>query len=240
MSLRKLNRRSVLQGSATAAILAGTAAAAEQPPKKPTIDRPEPADPRRGYLFFTAAEAAFIEAAVARLIPKDELGPGALEAGVAVFIDRQLSGPYGQGERFYLKGPIPHGEDSQGWQMPAPAQVYRQAIAEIDRFAMDKNGTVFAKLTKADQDSLLKSLEDGSAELKGGVEAKPFFALLLQNTMEGFFADPLYGGNRDMVGWKLIGFPGARYDHREFVGKHGEKYPLPPVALGGRAEWKRG
>src|SRR5438309_1210176 len=79
----------------------------------------------------------------------------------------------------------------------------------------------------------------GEAELKGGVEAKAFFTLLLQNTIEGFFADPLYGGDRDMVGWKLIGFPGARYDYRDFVSRHGQPYPLPPVAIGGRPEWNR-
>ena len=72
-----------------------------------------------------------------------------------------------------------------------------------------------------------------------GLDAKAFFAQLLQNTMEGFWSDPIYGGNRDMAGWKLIGFPGARYDNTEFVGKHGEKYPLPPVGIHGRVEWTR-
>jgi gluconate 2-dehydrogenase gamma chain len=202
-------------------------------------DRPEPADPRRGYLFFTPDEAAFIEAAVSRLIPKDELGPGALEAGVSVFIDRQLAGPYGHGDHFYLKGPFPKGEDTQGWQMQSPAEVYRAAILGVNRFTMDGKGAVFSKLSPADQDSVLKSLESGEAQLKGGVEAKAFFTLLLQNTIEGFFADPLYRGNRDMVGWKLIGFPGARYDYRDFVSRHGERYALPPVAIGGRPEWNR-
>ena len=83
-------------------------------------DRPDRLDERPGYLFFTAEEAAFIEAAVARLIPKDELGPGALEAGVPRFIDRQLAGPYGQGDHFNLQRPMPKGTPTQGWQMGAP------------------------------------------------------------------------------------------------------------------------
>ena len=129
--------------------------------------------------------------------------------------------------------------DTQGWQMQSPADVYRAAILEVNRYTMDSKGVVFAKLSADDRDGILKLLESGDAELKGGVEAKAFFALLLQNTIEGFFADPLYGGNRQMIGWKLIGFPGARYDYRDFVSRHGERYPLPPVAIGGRPEWNR-
>ncbi len=68
-------------------------------------------------------------------------------------------------------------------------------------------------------------------------DAKTFFTLLWQNTQEGFWSDPVYGGNRGMAGWKLIGFPGARYDHGPYVAKHGEIYPLPPVGLKGRVEW---
>jgi gluconate 2-dehydrogenase gamma chain len=239
----KLSRRRVLGASASAAFILSAADAETLRNNFPWspgyADRPDPADPRQGYLFFTPEEAAFIEAAISRLIPKDELGPGALEAGVAVFIDRQLAGPYGHGDHFYLKGPFPKGEDTQGWQMQSPAETYRAAILEVNRYTLDANGSVFSKLVPDQQDSVLRALESGAAQLKGGVEAKPFFTLLLQNTIEGFFADPLYGGNRDMVGWKLIGFPGARYDYRDFVNRHGESYPLPPVALGGRPEWNR-
>ena len=87
-----------------------------------------------------------------------------------------------------------------------------------------------------EQDKLLSGLEDGSIKLKD-VDVKAFFAMVLQDTQQGFFADPIYGGNRNMAGWKLVGFPGARYDYREWVERHNEPYPLPPVSIMGRAEW---
>jgi gluconate 2-dehydrogenase gamma chain len=80
-------------------------------------------------------------------------------------------------------------------------------------------------------------MENGDLDL-GGIDAKSFFDMILQNVFEGFWADPIYGGNKDMAGWKLIGFPGARYDNRPFVSQHGQPYPLPPVGLGGRPAWR--
>ena len=83
-------------------------------------------------------------------------------------------------------------------------------------------------------------MESGTLALEG-VDARTFFKLLLQNTKEGMFSDPIYGGNKDMAGWKMIGFPGARYDYREWVGRHGERYDQPPVGIMGRPTWnKRG
>jgi gluconate 2-dehydrogenase gamma chain len=193
------------------------------------------------YAFFTVAEAAFVEAAVARLIPKDDLGPGALEAGVPTFLDRQMSGEYGRGERWYMQGPWGEGEPTQGYQTRlAPAALYRAAIRDIDQ-AVGKEGraATFAKLGPVDQDRWLKDLEKGKVQLPNA-DAKTFFQLFHQNTLEGFWADPIYGGNRDMAGWKLIGFPGARYDHSPYVAKHGEAYPLPPVSLAGRPDWNKG
>jgi len=191
-----------------------------------------------GYTFFNSAESAFIEAAVARLIPKDELGPGALEAGAAIFIDRQLASPYGKAERWYMQGPWGEGLPTQGWQTRlTPALLYRAAIHEVDE-AVGKEGKapVFARLAPDDQDYWLHRLESGKVDLPT-VHAKTFFELLMQNTLEGFFCDPIYGGNRDMAGWKLIGFPGAHYDYSPYVKKHGERYPLPPTGIAGRPDW---
>lgn len=201
-------------------------------------DRPDRIDDRPGYRFFTPAEAAFIEAAVARLIPSDSMGPGAIEAGVPRFIDRQLAGPYGAGDHFYLQPPFPKGLPTQGWQMQSPAEVYRTAITATDRWSAATYGRPFAALDPATQDEVLKALEDGKADLGEGPTAKNFFAALLQNTIEGYFSDPIYGGNRDMGAWRMIGFPGARYNLTPWVLRYNQPYTLPPVGLSGRTEWR--
>lgn len=196
-----------------------------------------PAQIRPGpWTFFTADEAALIEAAVDRLIPADERGPGGKDAGCAVFIDRQLSGPYGRAEGLYMRPPFMPGAATQGYQSPdAPAAIYRKALRDIsDHVKAAFDGKTFAQLSPQDQDKILSGLEKGSIALKETKSAE-FFTLLLQNTTEGFFADPIYGGNRDMAGWKLIGFPGARYDYRDWVERHNETYPLPPVGIMGRS-----
>ncbi len=193
-----------------------------------------------GYAFFTKTEQTFIEAAVARLIPSDPTGPGALEAGVPFFLDRQLAGPYGSGAHFFLGGPWQKGTPEQGYQQRfAPAQLYRAAIAAIDRsVASSSNGATFAQLAAADQDRILKSLEEGAVLLDGGVDGKAFFSMFLQNVKEGYFADPIYGGNRDMGAWKMIGFPGAHYNYKDWVARHGEPVPYAPVGLKGRPGWR--
>jgi gluconate 2-dehydrogenase gamma chain len=198
---------------------------------------PTPVTTDPAYVFFDPDEAAFIEAAVSRLIPADELGPGAREVGVPLFIDRQLAGEWGRGERWYMQGPWRDGTASQGFQSRLdPQQIYRAGIAGADEWCRQQRKKRFAELAPPDQDAVLAELEDGKAKIDG-VDADAFFKLLLLNTTQGFFADPIYGGNKDMAGWRMIGFPGARYDYRDFVGKHGEKFPLPPVGLKGRPAW---
>lgn len=188
--------------------------------------------------FFTEAERRCVDALVARLIPSDDSGPGAREAGVAEFIDSQLAGSYGRGERWYMRPPFREGTEQQGYQSEhAPAQLYRTAIASLDGYCRDRfDGQDFAGIPEAEQDAILKRIEDGELELDG-VPAAAFFGLLRANTIEGFFCDPIYGGNRDMVGWKLVGFPGARYDYRDFLDHGGKAISLEPVGLGGRPAW---
>ena len=79
-------------------------------------------------------------------------------------------------------------------------------------------------------------LESGELKLDG-VDGQAFFAQIINDVQTGFFADPIYGGNRDMVGWKMIGYPGARYNYLDWVSRHNEPFPLPPVSMTGRAEW---
>jgi gluconate 2-dehydrogenase gamma chain len=191
------------------------------------------------YKYFKPAEVAFIEAAVGRLIPEDDVGPGAVQAGVPFFLDRQLDGRYGRGDHFYLGGPWPKGTPQQGYQSRFnPAQFYRAAIEAIDKYvAAHFSGSSFAKLEPEEQDKLLKGFESNQLELEEGVDAKMFFDMLLQNTKEGYFSDPIYGGNKDMSAWKMIGFPGAHYDYLEWVERHGERVPYPTVGFKGRPGW---
>jgi gluconate 2-dehydrogenase gamma chain len=184
--------------------------------------------------YFEPGEMDFIRAATSRLIPNDALGPGADEAGVPTFIDLQLAGPYGRAERWYMQGPWPRGINGQGYQLRyTPAQVYRQAIAGIDKHCRAQYRRPFARLQAAQQDEVLHALEDGKVDL-GDLPSQTFFNLLWQNTQEGFLADPAYGGNRDFAGWKLIGFPGPRYNYVREIGEYGKPYRQPYVSLIGR------
>lgn len=249
-----INRRRLITGGAAigaagAAVAATTrhdgelggppqAIRGEMPWAEGAADAPPEASPGNGYVYFTAAEAALIEAMVDRLIPPDPVGPGAVEAGVPVFIDRQLAGQYGQGQHFYLGGPWPKGTPEQGYQSRfTPAQLYRAALGAIPKYVSKTyNGATFQKLAQADQDKLLKGLEGGQVELEG-VDGKAFFTMLLQNTKEGYFSDPIYGGNRNMAAWKMIGFPGAHYDYREWVSRFNQRVPFPQVSFKGRPGW---
>ena len=237
-----ISRRSLLASTA-APLIAGTTtgrarAITQELPWQPGMATP-PVPVRPGpWMFFAADEAALVEAAVDRLIPSDDRGPGGKDAGCAVFIDRQLAGPYGDAAGLYMKPPFMYGAVTQGYQMPqTPAARYRAGLKALaDYIKTTYGGKSFRELAPSDQDEVLAGLEGGSIALKD-VNGKEFFDLLLQNTQEGFFADPIYGGNRDMVGWKLVGFPGARYDYRDWVERHNEVYPLPPVSIMGRSDW---
>jgi len=184
--------------------------------------------------FFTAKEWMFIHAAVDRLIPPDAAGPSAVEAGVPQFIDRQLEAPYGHGAYFYMQGPfLTDLPPTLGYQLRyTPRELYRSGIASADAACTQTAGKVFAALTPDAQDRFLSALEHNKVILSGP-PAAAFFAQLLQNTREGYFADPLYGGNHDMGGWKMIGFPGARADFTDWIDQAGKAYPLGPVAIDG-------
>ena len=193
-----------------------------------SVSQPQPQPTT--YLFFNSEEASFVEAAVARLIPADDQWPGALEAGVPNFIDKQLNGAWGSGERLYRSGPWQRGTPSQGYQLPlTPAELFRTAIAAVDA-ELKATGVPFAKMSAEQQDAYLHSLESGGRDLSG-VPSGVFFTELWECTLEGFFGDPVYGGNRDMAAWLMIGFPGAYASYYELVDRHGIKVEHPPTSL---------
>jgi gluconate 2-dehydrogenase gamma chain len=218
----KISRRSFLKAAGAAA--ASLTAACDR-------SKQEQTSTRAPYSFFNADEASFIEAAVARLIPADDAGPGALEADVPAYIDRQLAGAWGAGERLYRSGPWQAGKPTQGYQLPfTPAELFRNALRAINDELRKNNQGSFGKVTAADQDAYLKNLEGGSKDL-GGVPSNVFFQSLLEMTIEGFFADPVYGGNKGMIGWKLVGFPGAYANYYDLVDQHGITFKRPPMSL---------
>lgn len=199
---------------------------------------PEPVS-QGPWKFFTPEEGASVEAMVDRLIPPDSQWAGGKDAGCAVFIDRQLAGAFGSSRGLYMRPPFDESVHYVGPQSPlTPAQRYRRSLAAIDKHCKAAfAGKSFAQIPDDQKDKLLTELHGGSLQLEDG-SGKGFFELLWQNTREGFFADPIYGGNRDMVAWRMIGFPGARYDYRDWVERYNEKYPRPPVAIGGgRPDW---
>jgi gluconate 2-dehydrogenase gamma chain len=95
---------------------------------------------------------------------------------------------------------------------------------------LQRFGKPFGALTATQQDAVLEQMEAGKLDL-GEVETVALFELILQNTREGYLSDPMYGGNKDMAGWKLVGFPGARYDFRDVVGKRNQDLRIIPVSM---------
>jgi gluconate 2-dehydrogenase gamma chain len=225
-----LRRRDFLRGAAglAAASTLGTA-------RTEAADRsPNPLAGAAPYTpgYFTPAEWACLNAAVERLIPRDGNGPGGVEAGVPVFLDRQMQLPYGHGAYWYMQGPFhPDAAPTLGYQMrQSPRELYRAGLALLERAARHEHAQGFATLDAATSDALLGRLEAGQLAQEGALGAA-FFALLLRNTREGYFADPMYGGNRGMAAWKMIGFPGARADFTDWIDQAGKPYPYGPVAI---------
>src|ERR1700682_2199674 len=118
------------------------------------------------YEYLTAPEVRFLDAALSRLIPADELGPGAREANVTSFIDRQLAGAWGVHGRNYRMGPWRKGKPQQGYQSPlTPQELYRAAIRETDEHCVSQLGKPFHALSVDQQDEVLRALEDDAIEL---------------------------------------------------------------------------
>lgn len=220
------DRRFVLKAALGGGALLSTLGPTEAQTPQALLDGYKPA-------YFNAAEWTFIRAACARLIPSEGDGPGAIEAQVPVFIDKQMAGDFGKGSDWYMVGPHEPGANPLlGYQSPlSPAQIYREGIAVIDEWCRKEKGKAFAGLGPSVQDEVLTAMQGNKIALKP--ELRDFFTLLLQNTKEGFFADPMYGGNYKMAGWKHIGFPGARGSFREWANEKDTAYPLGPVSVSG-------
>jgi gluconate 2-dehydrogenase gamma chain len=172
---RRLSRREMLRRSAALGAVAAV-------PAK-VLAQAASAAP---YAHLTAAEAATLEAIVARLIPRDANGPGALEAGAARYIDGTL-------------------RDALAAQRAA----YSAGLAALEAYAQSRAGAAFATLSPERQDELIRDLEQNRAP-GFAPSSSAFFELVLAHTLEGTFGDPHYGGNQNFIGWELIGYPGLR------------------------------
>jgi gluconate 2-dehydrogenase gamma chain len=185
------------------------------------------------FVTLTALEAAFITAAVDTLIPADELSPSGSDCGVAIFIDRQLGSAWGGGAKMYRTGPFMKGKPEQGYQLPlTPREFFAAGITAANAWSRKTfGGKEFDRLAPADRVTALKAMEDGKAEFEN-FNARAFFAQLHAITMAGFFSDPIYGGNRDKIGWKVLGFPGLPATYSDKIDAYRDKrYVVDPQSI---------
>jgi gluconate 2-dehydrogenase gamma chain len=146
-------------------------------------------------------ELVVLQAALDRLIPSDQNGPGAKEAKVWRYIDINLGGHYASLQ-----------------------PIYSQGLAALDAYAQQSQGKAFSRLDAAQQDQILRSLEAGTGP--GGAAGQTFFRTLRNHALEGMFGDPAHGGNSDFVGWQLIGYPGPYLVAKPEYQQLGTKVPL--------------
>jgi gluconate 2-dehydrogenase gamma chain len=194
--------------------------------------------------FFTRDEAETVDAIAARLIPGDAQDPGAREACVPAYIDHKLAsfGSFSTPTYFMppFAKPVKHATGPQAGaastifvdakELPrygfqgnsTPQDAYRKGLATLDKVAQKKYGNRFIHLDEKTQTKLLADLEDG--KVAGFKKSKDFFQMVLEDVYEGMFSDPVYGGNRDLAGWKLIGYPGAQRAYTEYELIHGPQH----------------
>jgi gluconate 2-dehydrogenase gamma chain len=228
----KLARRNFLKGAGAAGATGAAMASGLAACTPETAAASAPAEPEV-WLTLNATEAAFIKAAVDTLIPADELTPSGTEVGLATFIDRQLAGAFGNGARLYRQGPFLPGKPEHGYQLAlTPREFFRAGIEATNEWTRRTyGGRDFDRLNEMERIEAMNALEEGTPEFVG-FNSSMFFEQMLQLTMEGFFADPIYGGNRDKVAWKMIGFPGLPASYREEIKTYfNKRYVAEPQSI---------
>jgi gluconate 2-dehydrogenase gamma chain len=220
----------------------------------PKVPGPPDHVPVPGHLqWFTTDEAEALDALMAVMLPGSPADPGAREAGVLTYLDNKLATvPGGVAVRHYSLGPfaekVPAGKalppsDEHAVYVPedawkrfgpqsqnGPPHDYRKGLASLDALAKATGGTKFADLPAPVQEQIVGSLADDSAKGFDSPGAQDFFNLVRGDIVEGLLSDPVYGGNRGMAGWKLVGYPGAQRGYPpEYVQGHGPE--LPPQSL---------
>ena len=203
---------------------AGGARAAESASQPGTCNLPVP---EGGYQSLGPDEAGFIEALVNVMCPADDLTPSGVDCGLAIYIDRQLAGGFGKGERLYMRGPWKQGKPQHGYQLPlTPEQFFKAGVAVANEAAQRKFGQDFADLPPSDADAFLHDLADGKVDDARVPLGAWFNELVYPLFVQACFADPIYGGNVGKVFWKMIGYPGLPATHaQDMVEFRGKPYP---------------
>lgn len=175
-----------------------------------------------------------------RILPGGDGLPSAGEAGVLDYILAQLAGPWGEGGRMYRQAPfkVP-GDQGHGWQSSmTPVEVYRNGLEALKRHTVERYGKQFAELPEGAQIEVIGAWAEGEIDSFEDLDGEAFFAMVRDNVTEGLFSDPLYGGNRDMVGWRWLGYPGVAAahgdDYARLVDRYDEPYSPPSRSLSWR------
>jgi gluconate 2-dehydrogenase gamma chain len=221
-------RRAFLKGAGATVALAGTSAAPAlaQTPLRDAAAAAAAAAPA-GYQSLSLEESATTEALVEHMWPADHLGPSGVELGIATYIDRQLAGAFGRGDRLYLQGPFRKGKAQHGYQLPlTPEGWYKAGIAALNEYCHRTDAKTFDRLAASEREAALVALSSGKANSAGFDLAAWFNGLFYLLFVQGAFSDPIYGGNRGKAAWKLVGFPGlpAVYN-RDIVTFRGKRHP---------------
>ncbi len=179
------------------------------------------------YQSLSPDEATFIEALVNVLCPADEYTPSGVDCGLAIYIDRQLAGPYGKGDGRYFRGPFRSAKPELGLQSPlTPEQLCKAGIAAANVASIRDYGKPFDQLAAAEADVFLKDVQADRVQSDGVSLALWFNEVIYRLFVEACFADPMYGGNRNAVFWKMIGYPGLPATHAlDMVRYRGKPYP---------------
>lgn len=182
-------------------------------------------------MFFTRVDDfAILEQATERIFPEDDNGPGAIELGVPIFIDKQLAGDFGSNKKDYMHAPMREVEGIESYQtLMNRGEVFIEGLRKMDTESQKRHDEKFTDLEDDQMDEILQDMQDGEIELKG-VRATTFFKLLRQMTIEGAYSNPLYGGNKDMKGWKMREHPGLRASYKDLIDSE-EFQKLDPVSL---------
>lgn len=180
--------------------------------------------------FQTQTDFDTLSAACERIYPKDEEGEGAVGLGVPYFIDNQLAAGYGYNDREYMQGPFIEGKAEQGYQTAMKRNdIFLEGVKSLELTAQKRYKKTFSVLKGEEQDQILSDFEKNKIETIG-FSSSYFFTLLRDMTLAGVLADPIYGGNDNKNGWRMIQYPGAQMSYIDKISSN-EYFKIEPMSL---------